>query len=322
MRDSRRARIVLAVLLLIAATVVIIDLRGGSATARGAGSSVFGPVERAVTTVTTPIGNFFSALGGIGRNARKVEDLQAQNDELQNQLRVLESDAARADQLDALFGLAGKGRFRIVPAQVTAFGPTQGFAYTVTIDVGKRDGIRVGQTVINGQGLVGRITGAGRSSSTVLLVIDPTSSVGARLAKTRQIGFVNGRGDADLELQLLNPRAPLAQGDALVSFGAKGSPFVPGVPIGTVTSVRGTPGSLTRVARVQPYVDLTSLDIVGVVLGRPAVDPRDSLVPPKPARTPSPTPSAPPSAAPGASSAPATSAPATPASRPTSTGGA
>jgi rod shape-determining protein MreC len=84
---------------------------------------------------------------------------------------------------------------------------------------------------------------------------------------------------------LLNPRAPLGVGDALVSFGAQGSPFVPGVPIGTVTSVRGTPGSLTRIARVQPYVDMTSLDIVGVVLGRPAVSPRDSLIPPSPTPT-------------------------------------
>jgi rod shape-determining protein MreC len=180
-----------------------------------------------------------------------------------------------------------------VPAQVIAVGPTQGFAYTVTIDVGQRDGVRRNQTVVNGQGLVGRITAIGRSSSTVLLIIDPTSSVGARLAKTRQIGFVNGRGVADLELQLLNPRAPLAEGDALVSFGAQGSPFVPGVPIGTVTSVRGTPGSLTRIARVQPYVDMTSLDIVGVVLGRPAVSPRDSLIPPSP----KPTPTAPPATA-------------------------
>jgi rod shape-determining protein MreC len=305
MRDSRRARIVLAILLLIAATFVIIDLRGGSNAARSAGSSVFGPVERAVTTITEPIGNFFSAVGGIGRNAQKVEELQAQNDELQTRLRDLESDAARADQLDALFGLAGKGRYRIVPAQVIAVGPTQGFAYTVTIDVGQRDGVRRDQTVINGQGLVGRVTAIGRSSSTVLLIIDPTSSVGARLAKTRQIGFVNGRGVADLELQLLNPRAPLAEGDALVSFGAQGSPFAPGVPIGTVTSVRGTPGSLTRIARVQPYVDMTSLDIVGVVLGRPAVSPRDSLIPPSP----TPTPTAP----------PATSVPASPNASPRAT---
>lgn len=309
MRDSRRARIILAVLLLIAATFVIVDLRGGSDSARAAGSSALGPVERAVASVRDPVVGFFSALGGIGRNAQKVDDLEARNAELATRLRTLESDAARVAELDALFGLAGKARYRIVPAQVIAVGPTQGFAFTVTIDVGNRDRIRPDQTVINGQGLVGRVTSVGRTSSTVLLVIDPTSSVGARLAKTRQIGFLNGRGAADLELELLNPRAPLAPDDAVVTFGAAGSPFVAGVPIGTVTSVRGTPGSLTRVARVRPYVDMTSLDIVGVVLGRPAVDPRDSLVPaaPKPSAPPATTPPT----TPGATSAPRTSAPRT-----------
>jgi rod shape-determining protein MreC len=315
MRDSRRARIVLAALLLIAATFVIVDLRGGSSTARGAGASVFGPVERAVTTITEPVGNFFSAIGGIGRNAQKVEDLQAQNDELENRLRELESDSARVEQLDQLLGLAGKARFRVLPAQVIGYGPSQGFAYTVTIDAGGRDGLRQGQTVINGQGLVGRVTTVGRSSATVLLIIDPTSSVGARLAQTRQIGFVNGRGASDLELQLLNPRAPLAEGDALVSFGAQGSPFVPGVPIGTVVSVQGTPGSLTRLARVRPYVDMTALDIVGVVVARPKVNPRDSLVPPSPTPTAAPSPTAPPGAA-------ATTPPASPAAgQPTPTRG-
>jgi rod shape-determining protein MreC len=71
MRDSRRARIVLAVLLLIAATFVIVDLRGGSSSARGAGSSVFGPIERAVTTITEPIGNFFSAVGALVATPRR-----------------------------------------------------------------------------------------------------------------------------------------------------------------------------------------------------------------------------------------------------------
>jgi rod shape-determining protein MreC len=148
-------------------------------------------------------------------------------------------------------------------------------------------------------------------------VVDPSSTVGARLAGSRQLGLINGRGDTDLELQLLNPRTDVKEGDALVTFGAQRSPFVPGVPIGTVTSVRGTPGSLSRIARVQPYVDMDALDLVGVVLGRPADDPRDSLIPPKPRPT-----TAPPTA-PASTTAPATTAPPTSGatSSPSPTGG-
>ena len=310
MRDSRRARWVLGALLVISLVLIVIDARGGGGPLRGVGSTVLGPVERAATTIARPIGDFFSAIGGIGSNARRADELQARNDELETRLRELESDTARVEQLDRLLGLAGEGRFRIVPAQVIAVGPTQGFAYTVTIDAGREDRIRVDQTVINGQGLVGRVTSVGRSTSTVLLVVDPSSTVGARLAGSRQLGLINGRGDTDLELQLLNPRTDVKEGDALVTFGAQRSPFVPGVPIGTVTSVRGTPGSLSRIARVQPYVDMDALDLVGVVLGRPADDPRDSLIPPKPRPT-----TAPPTT-PASTAAPATTAPPTSAATP------
>jgi rod shape-determining protein MreC len=302
MRDSRRARIVLAVVLVISVVLVVVDLRGGSGGLRGVGGSVFGPIERAFSNVSRPVGDFFSSIGNIGSNQQRADELQARNDELETQLRELESDQARVAQLDELLGLAGKARYRIVPAQVVARGATQGFAYTVTIDAGERDGVKAGQTVLNGQGLVGRVTRVGSSTATVLLAIDPTSSVGARLAKTRQIGFVNGRGATDLELQLLDPLATLNNGDALVTFGSSGSPFVPGVPIGTVSAVRGTPGTLSRVARVTPYVDFTALDLVGVVMGRPANDPRDSLIPPSP--TPAPT-------TPAATAPPATTPPAT-----------
>jgi rod shape-determining protein MreC len=54
-------------------------------------------------------------------------------------------------------------------------------------------------------------------------------------------------------------------------------------------SVRGTPGSQTRTASVRPYVDFTSLDLVGVVVEPPRTDPRDSVLPPRPSSTPQPT---------------------------------
>jgi len=61
------------------------------------------------------------------------------------------------------------------------------------------------------------------------------------------------------------------------------------VPVGVVRSVQGSPGSQTRTAVVAPYVDFTSLDLVGVVVQPPRTDPRDAVLPPKPSTTPQPT---------------------------------
>jgi rod shape-determining protein MreC len=75
-------------------------------------------------------------------------------------------------------------------------------------------------------------------------------------------------------------------GQRLVSYGVKGGAYVPGVPLGTITSVQGTPGQLTRIAKVAPYVDATSLDLVGVVIQGPRENPRDTVLPPKPTASP------------------------------------
>jgi rod shape-determining protein MreC len=63
------------------------------------------------------------------------------------------------------------------------------------------------------------------------------------------------------------------------------------VPVGVVTSVQGSPGSLTRTASVDPYVDFTSLDLVAVVVQPPRHNPRDSVLPPRPSPSSSPSPS-------------------------------
>ncbi len=184
--------------------------------------------------------------------------------------------------------MAGIGRYRVLPAQVIAVGAAQGFAWTVQIDAGSRDGLKVDQTVLNGDGLVGRIEAVTSSTATVLLLVDPESSVGVRIEGNLELGILTGQGLAALELKLLDPQAPLAVGDRLVTRG-DGSLYVPGIPVGVVTSVRSTPGSLIRTAQVDPYVNVSALDLVGVVIDGPRTDPRDSVLPPRPTPTPSPS---------------------------------
>ena len=101
-------------------------------------------------------------------------------------------------------------------------------------------------TVLNGDGLVGRVKTAGPSTATVLLAVDPDSSVGVRLEGSMEVGFTTGQGiddDGALDLRLLDGQSTVAPGDRLVTFGSQGdTPYVPGVPVGVVRSVQGSPG--------------------------------------------------------------------------------
>ncbi len=301
MRDTRRTRTILGLLLLTSLTLVVLSLRGGGGGARDSASGFFGPVENAASAVVRPVRDFLGSVSSLGTKDQQIADLQKQNDALTSQLALAEYDHNRAQQLNELLRLAGWGQYKTVPAQVIAVGPAQGFAWTVTIDVGTRDGVKIDQNVINGKGLVGRVVAVSSTTSTVALLVDATATVGARVESSMEKGFLNGTGDPkSLELQLLDPFAPVNVGDRLVSFGVKGGAYVPGIPLGTITSVEGTAGQLTRIAKVAPFVEVTSLDLVGVIVQPPRTDPRDAVLPPRPTASATPAPSGSPSTTPGA----------------------
>lgn len=284
MRDNPRTRLILVLLLLTAFTLITLDARSGDSSVldrlRGATQAVFGPVERAAAAVTQPIADFVDGVTSIGENQEHISDLEREIDALRLQLRTATISQDQAQQLADLLDLAGVGEYPIVPAQVIAVGSARGFLRTVTIDAGSRDGVRVDLTVVNGDGLVGRVIEVGRTTATILLLTDPDFVAGIRMAGSMEIGDIRGAGADPLDLTLFNPQAELEVGDMMVTLGSRnGRPFVPGVPVGTVQSVKSTPGALTRSASVTPFVQVTSLDLVGVVVQPPRSDPRDSLLP-------------------------------------------
>ena len=297
-RDTRRTRVLLALLLASSIGLVTLDYRSSSTgesspleDVRSAVAAVFGPVEQVAADVAGPVRDAVDSVTRLGEGADELTALRRENEELTRRLRTADLDRNRVAELDALLRLAGSGRYRVVPAQVIAIGAAQTFSWTVTIDAGTRDGVRPDMTVVNGEGLVGRVKTAGPSIATVLLAVDPDSSVGVRLEGSMEVGFTTGRGaGGQLDLRLLDGQSTVAAGDRLVTFGSQANaPYVAGVPVGQVGNVRRTPGSQTRTATVRPYVDFSALDLVGIVVQPPRSDPRDAVLPPRPQPTSQPT---------------------------------
>jgi rod shape-determining protein MreC len=95
--------------------------------------------------------------------------------------------------------------------------------------------------------------------------------VGGRLGSNLELGFLHGRGasgTADrLVLDLMDSSVTPARGDVVVTWGSRnGAPYVAGIPIGKVVSVWSTPREMAKHAVIAPFVDFTSLDVVGVVV--------------------------------------------------------
>ncbi|MFG2892867.1 rod shape-determining protein MreC [Streptomyces sp. NPDC048248] len=308
MRDTRESRLLLVLLVAIAFALITVDIRGGEQSpldgARQAAASAFGPVESGVASVVSPVGNAVGAVRDSGERHNRISTLEHENAALKAKLGSSDRNRSRAAELDKILKSAGAGQYGIKGAEVIAIGAAQGFSWTVTIDAGSRDGIARDMTVLNGDGLVGRVTTVGANTATVLLANDPDFTVGTRMEKTNEIGFGNGQGGRALRVQLLNGRAAVKKGDRLVTFGSSADkPFVPGVPVGQVIKIEPSNGDLTRTLQIRPYVAFSQLDVVGVVVAPPREDPRDTVLPPKPAK-PKPAPTVTVTATPTASAPP------------------
>ncbi|MFJ9676914.1 rod shape-determining protein MreC [Streptomyces sp. NPDC101194] len=297
MRDTRESRLLLVLLIAIAFALITVDIRGGEESpvdgARRAAATVFGPVENGVAAAVDPVGNAIGAVRDSGTRHNRIAELEQQNTALKTRLGSDDRNRNRVRELDRMLKKSAAGQYGIKGAEVIAIGAAQGFSWTVTIDAGSNDGIKRDMTVINGDGLVGRVTTVGPDTATVLLANDPDFTVGTRMEKTDELGFATGQGSRPLSVQFLNGKAKVKKGDRLVTFGSsKDKPFVPGVPVGEVVRVDPSGGGLTRTVYVRPYVGFTKLDIVGVVVQAPREDPRDMVLPKAPAKPakPKPTP--------------------------------
>jgi rod shape-determining protein MreC len=286
--DSRRTRLVLGVLVIIAIALITLDFRdGGASPARNVGADVFGPIERVTHDVTDPVASLFDSITGGPSAHSTIANLQQENAALRAQLSSAQLSKTARRQLAQLLQLDAGG-YRIMAANVIAAGGD--YSDTVTLDVGRSDGIKPDETVLNGSGFVGTIIQVSEDTSTVVLADDASSVIGVQLEGSGEIGAVTGTGksmsgSATLRLSLFDANAVLEPGQQVDTYASVGDqPEVPGVPVGTVVSVHSTPGSLTQMALVRPFVDFTALGVVGVVVQVPKHNPRTSILP-RPAPT-------------------------------------
>lgn len=262
-------------LVLACVTLMTLDAHGGSSSPveplRAAVGNVIGPVENVTAAAVRP----FAALGGVltdNRDLRQqVATLSAQNSQLRSQSELVPLQRQRLAELDGITRTADRTGYSIVPAQVVGMGPAQSFSRTVTIDAGTSSGVHPDMTVLNADGLVGRVVSATRTTATVLLIVDRSSVVGGRLGSNLEIGEISGLGSLTgkglLSLDLVNAAMTPAKGDVVVTWGSQhGVPYVAGIPIGRVSSAYSTPRDQALHATISPFVNFSALDVVGVVV--------------------------------------------------------
>lgn len=281
MRGSRRLRLTLVLLLLSAFTLTALDnsnaRTGPLAALRRGIDTVFGPVESAVGGAAGAVGRALGGIPKLGSYQSENRKLKREIDQLNGQLAAQAGLQCQVDQLHQLMNLLDVTGYSTVPARVVAVGPAGGFEWTAVIDAGSADGVRASQTVVTGAGLVGRTTEVTAHNAHVLLIADPEFTVGGSLAQVASIGFARGNGSRPMTYSLASTRALVRKGDVLLTTGS--DTYAAGIPIGTVTAVAPDANAISRTATVVPFVDVASLDLVGVVTNGTRTKPRGILRP-------------------------------------------
>ena len=272
-RRTARPRFVLRLLVLSALTLVTIDTRAGGSGVigqiRAKAHDAFAPVQDATHSALRPVGNFFTGVVHYGElkseNARlrdelaKVRGQQLQAADAQRELQLL------LDQQHLDF----VGNIPTVAAQVVDTSSSN-FELSVQINRGTSSGIAAGMPVVAAAGLVGRVVEVSAKRATVLLLTDPTFSVGVRLTANGDTGVANGRGrDNPMTIDLVPPNTRLNHGDVLLTSGLQLERFPKGIPVGRVDAVKQQPGALQEDVTMNPIVDLSRLEFVQVLQWSP-----------------------------------------------------
>jgi rod shape-determining protein MreC len=157
-----------------------------------------------------------------------------------------------------------------VAARVIGRSPTVWYS-TITIDQGSDQGVRVDQPVINGEGLVGRVSDVAGDAARVTLITDHTSGVSAQVLPDGANGLVKATvGDpSDLILDFVQKGRPVRRGATVVTSGWRSSRleslFPRGIAIGRVTRRDSEERELYQRVHLRPFADLRRLDVVEVL---------------------------------------------------------
>lgn len=232
--------------------------------------------ERLCRDLTAPLAN------GLARGTRTLQEavsavwnygaVMSENKRLHEQISQLELEIARLKEKERQNELLRHAlEFRnsqdkkLLAAEVIGREPVSWYKHIV-INRGSSDGVETGMAVIAPGGVVGQVRQVTAHTAEVMLVLDPSSSIGGRIVGDDELVLVEGqanRPDTAVVRSLVQD-STMAEGDQVVTSGFS-QVFPGGLPIGTIVSLeKGQFGSRNGI--LKPGADLAHLEVVFVLV--------------------------------------------------------
>lgn len=262
-------------LALIIVAGLILDELGALVPLEGLFLQLTTPLQRLLDSVTEQILGASGSLGDLRNLREENRQLQSLVDQLMiENVRLKEVEAQNEDLRRKLGFSEAHPQYILRAAEVRGRvigSEPNNFMSILIIDVGRRDGLRVGMPVVTERGLVGHVRTVGPNWAKVLLIVDPTSSVAALVQAARLPGVVSGRLGRDLEMNYIPQGETVAVGEVILTSGTGGN-YPKGLVIGQIVEVIQNDTIAFQQAIVQPSVDFAQIETVLVLTSFEPID--------------------------------------------------
>lgn len=187
------------------------------------------------------------------KEALRRENMQLKSQLIHAQAKLQQQDyiLAQNARLQGILSTTKPEQFDLNLAQVIGT-DTNLLRQIVVINKGAQDGVQVGQTVIDEDGILGQIINVYPNTSRLLLITDEQQSVAVTVKRTGQRAIVTGKGiPTSLSLDYVFKTSDVRVGDELVSSGLGGR-IPAGYRVGRIAQIEDTQADNFRSIEVTP----------------------------------------------------------------------
>ena len=224
------------------------------------------PVQNGLTYLKNKISGNSTFFTDINNLKQENQELQEKNSQLEQSLRELENIRTENETLKEYLGLTEKyGEYKTIPGYVIDK-DISNYSKIIIINIGSKDGVEEGMTVIADEGLVGSVISVTDSTAKVRTIIDTSSSVSCLMSTSNDSIVCKGTLESNSELRAMYiaTDANLVQGDSVETSGLGGI-YPKGIHVGTVKEIVSTKNITDRYAMIETAVDFDKLNTVLVI---------------------------------------------------------
>jgi len=251
----------LAVYLLLIITLLFVDVKTGALKS-----------SRAFLLVAALPDRMFNQVDSFLENEPNVEyayqHLQSEYVKLKGQMlkmQVIENESQHLRKFFDVVNSADLGMQLAKPLKIDL----DPYQHRVLINKGIKDGVYIGQSVLDDTGVVGQVTDMFKLSSVVTLITDPSHAIPAQVRRNGLHLLVEGTGSFNsLRVPYLNKNMNLKDGDILETSGLGGR-FPAGYPIAVIEAVKNDTDETFLQVKSKPIAGIDSLRYVLLVDAEP-----------------------------------------------------